>query len=94
MVVCTGILQLHFLIPFLPYSLTLCCLCLFPNIPLCLQGTDGEACAWCGKSSFLGSPCVSESTAKYIPPSLSKCKMGKKKKSDADDDDVELAVAK
>lgn len=54
-----------------------------------IQGTDGEACAWCGKSSFLGSPCVSESTAKYIPSFLSKCKMGKKKKGD----DAELAVA-
>lgn len=47
------------------------------------QGTDTEACAWCGKSSFLGSPCVSESTAKYIPSFMSKCKMGKgPKKSD------------
>jgi hypothetical protein len=32
---------------------------------------------------------VSESTAKYIPSFLSKCKMGKKKKGD----DAELAVA-
>jgi hypothetical protein len=49
----------------------------------CLKGTDTEACAWCGKSSFLGSPCVSESTAKYIPSFMSKCKMGKgPKKSD------------
>jgi hypothetical protein len=49
----------------------------------CLKGTDGEACAWCGKGSFFGSPCVSESVAKYIPPSFAKCKIGKKgKKSD------------
>jgi hypothetical protein len=62
--------------------------CLFTStclllLLLLLQGTDGEACAWCGKGSFFGSPCVSESVAKYIPPSFAKCKIGKKgKKSD------------
>jgi len=51
----------------------------------CLKGTDTEACAWCGSSSFLGSPCVSESTAKYIPSFMSKCKTGKgPKKNEAD----------
>jgi uncharacterized membrane protein YgcG len=52
----------------------------------CLKGTDTEACAWCGTSSFLGSPCVSESTAKYMPSFMAKCKAGKgpKKMNDAD----------
>jgi uncharacterized membrane protein YgcG len=60
----------------------------------CLRGTDGEACAWCGEGSFFGSPCVSESVAKYIPPSFAKCKMGKKgKRNDAVDAAEKIAVA-
>lgn len=66
-----------------------------PNAHALIQGTDTEACAWCGTASFLGSPCVSESTAQFIPSSVQKCKMGKKKKSSnsVGDDDAKLAVA-